>query len=300
MAEAIQTTISKPIIFEGVGVHSGEQAHLVIKPGEVGSGIVFRRVDLMSKSRPEAEIEIYASPLSVAGTELGTRLENAVGVAIATVEHLMAAFSLCGVTNALVDCSGPEAPILDGSAKPFLDAIIKAGLTSQGERSIVIAPKKEVSVTDGDRSIVLTPSDRRLISVRIEFPDEAIGAQTVTLDLDAPFVTSRVAAARTFCRLEEIERLRAAGFCLGGALDNAIVVDRDRILNEGGLRDEQEFALHKALDLIGDLYLLGAPLVGEIKATKPGHDLNTRFARELVAQLVGSTAKSNAQSAAAL
>ncbi len=270
---AFQRTLKKTVEFAGVGLHSGEACRVVLTPASADAGIVFQRTDLAAPDNV-----IAAIPENVACANHGTTLTNEAGVSVATVEHLMAALALTGVDNVTVDIDGPEIPILDGSAAAFVTEIAQAGLSELRSRRRPLVITETERVADGERSIKVEPHAGRLVEIEIDFGDCLIGRQALCLDLDDPAVIARLASARTFCRLNEVEALRAAGLIRGGALSNGIVVDGDRVLNEEPLRDPAEFALHKALDLIGDLYLLGGPVIGRIHAVKPGHDLNTRAA----------------------
>ena len=273
---AFQRTLKTVVEFAGVGLHSGEACRVVLTPaiaGEGPDGILFRRTDLAAPDNI-----IAAIPENVACANHGTTLTNNAGVSVATVEHLMAALALTGVDNLVIEIDGPEVPILDGSAAAFVTGIAKAGLASLKARRRPVVITEAEHIADGERSITVEPYAGRLVEIEIDFCDCLIGRQSLRLDLDDPAVIARLASARTFCRLNEVEALRSAGLIRGGALSNGIVVDGDRVLNEEPLRDPAEFALHKALDLIGDLYLLGGPVIGRIRAVKPGHDLNTRAA----------------------
>lgn len=267
MAFSLQTSLARPVVIEGVGLHSGAPARVTLQPARAGRGVVFRRQDAG---------EVAASPEAISITAFNTGIGQGAR-AVGTVEHLMAAIALADIDNVAVDIDGPELPALDGSAAPWLNAIIEAGLRrldAPRETIRILAP---VAVEDAGRSIRAEPFDGRIVEVSIAFPDAAIGAQKVRLDLDDAGDIRRVACARTFCRRADIDQMRAKGLGLGGSLDNAVVVDGDRVLNPSGLRDSHEFALHKALDLIGDLKLAGAPIIGRIVAVRPGHDLNARF-----------------------
>lgn len=294
MRKETQTTLIKAGAVEGVGLHSGAPARIALAPAAAGSGIVFRRAGKTPFETPESDIA--ARPDNVADTRRGVTLKNASGASVMTVEHLLAAFAICGVDNALVEIDGPEVPILDGSAAPFIWLIEDCGLArleAPREPIIVAAPIREEA---GDRFIAVEPYDGRLIEIEIDFADPAIGRQSVSLSLDdAETAMRRLGSARTFCTLGEVEAMRAAGLGLGGSLDNAVVVDGGRLLNEEGLRDPAEFALHKALDLVGDLSLAGAPIVGKITARKPGHDLNTRLARLLFDRKAAATGAGGAR-----
>ncbi|WP_395076518.1 UDP-3-O-acyl-N-acetylglucosamine deacetylase [Hyphococcus sp.] len=273
---SLQRTLSRSVTFAGVGLHSGEPCRAELKPAAAGQGVVFRRTDLSSESN-----EIPACPENVVGADHGTTLANSFGASVATVEHVMAALALTGVDNVVIEVTGPEIPILDGSSAAFVSAIAETGLQTLNAPRRALAVEEMQSIEDGDRAIHLEPFDGRCIEIEIDFGDCMIGRQTLSLDLNDPKDITRLSAARTFCRLHEVEALRSAGLIRGGALTNGLVVDGHKLLNEEPLRDPAEFALHKALDLIGDLYLLGAPLIGRIRAVKPGHALNTRAALAL-------------------
>lgn len=280
MRATFQQTLSRAVEFNGIGLHSGQECVAAAHPAGVDAGIVFRRLDL-----EEGVNTVAASPRNVRSTRQGTTLASANGASVATVEHLMAALCLAGVDNVRIDLFGPEIPILDGSALGFFNAFNEAGYDLQSApRRGPVALAAPLAVRDGDRSIEIEPGDGRILDIAIDFEDCMIGRQSLRLDLDNPGDRARLIEARTFCRIEEIDCLRAAGLARGGSLENSLVVDGARVLNKTGLRDNQEFALHKALDLIGDLYLLGAPVEGVIRAVKPGHDLNVRMARALLAE----------------
>ncbi len=274
---AFQQTIGASVTFNGVGLHSGQQCAATVRPAGADAGIVFRRLDL-----GEGVNEVAASPRCVRNTRHGTTLAADNGASVATVEHLLAALRLAGVDNARIDVFGPEVPILDGSADIFLNAFNEAGCDLQpAPRRGIALPDGPFTVRDGERLIEIVPGERCVIDITIEFADCIIGRQSLRLDLAAVTDCARMASARTFCRVEEIDLLRAAGLARGGSLENSLVVDGEKLLNRSGLRDAQEFALHKALDLVGDLYLLGVPVLGRIRAVKPGHDLNVRMAQAL-------------------
>lgn len=280
-----QNTIAEPVTMSGVGLHTGEETAVTVYPSREDCGVIFRRRDLIEKGTAPDHATIPATPDAVSAVTLGTTIQNTHGASVATIEHLMAALAICGVDHVLIDVSGPELPILDGSALPFLEALDAAGPVNldASPAPVVSIPAFEARLED--RYIRFEPADARRLDVAIDFEDAAIGAQSVSLDLeDRRALRQRLAPARTFCRLADVDAMKAAGLSRGGSLENAIVVDQGRILNAGPLRDPNEFALHKALDLIGDLHLLGAPLAGKITAFKPGHDLNTRFAKAAAAR----------------
>ncbi|MEZ5894670.1 MAG: UDP-3-O-acyl-N-acetylglucosamine deacetylase [Parvularculaceae bacterium] len=270
-----QRTVRSDIELDGVGLHSGCQSQIRILPAEAGAGISFRRVDLTGDNI------IRAEPGCVVRSFHGTTIANKAGASVATIEHLMAAFALMGVDNAFVEIDGPELPILDGSAAPFLQALAEAGPHNLSAPRRALTVSAPLTVADGERSITFEPGRSRGLEIDIDFADCLIGRQTLTLDLDRSEDVARIALARTFCRASEVDALRQAGLIRGGSLDNSIVVDGARLLNEHPLRDPSEFALHKALDLVGDLHLVGGPFNGRIRAVRPGHDLNVRAALAL-------------------
>lgn len=276
-----QHTLAASAVFEGVGLHSGAPARMAVHPAEVGSGISFVRVDLPGMPR------ILARADRVNETKLGTVISEG-SASVRTIEHVMAALAIVGVDNAVIDLDGPEAPILDGSALAFVERFDSVGLRTQDCARSPLLLSAAVEVRDGDRYIRATPiaadeGSPRELHVSIAFADAAIGAQAVVVNLDDPVeIRHYLARARTFARRHEIETLHAAGFARGGSLENAIIVDDAKILNEGGLRFDKEFAWHKALDLVGDMALLGVPLISRVSAHKCGHDLNNKFVRKLL------------------
>ncbi len=276
-----QTTLAKPVTLSGVGLHSGADCSVTMRPALADSGIVFRVPD---GRRRQGAVLIPAAAESIADTRLCTSLGAVGGPVIATAEHVLAAAVIASIDNLVIDVEGGELPILDGSAAPYLDAIERAGARTLRPAKSVIRIIEPVEICDGDRMIRAEPLDGRIIEVAIAFDAGAIGEQSLAIDLNDPASRTRLAHARTFCRLSDVDAMRAAGLSRGGSLDNAIVVDGDQILNPTGLRDPQEFVLHKALDLVGDLALAGAPIIGRIIARRPGHDLNTRFVRALLAR----------------
>lgn len=269
MGADLQSTLARAITFKGVGLHNGRPCSATLRPAPVGTGVVF--IDQGS-----SESAIAATPDNVVATNHGTVIASG-AAKISTIEHLMAALALARVDNAVVETTGNEVPIMDGSSADFFDAIISNGTTSQHAARRMITIDRELCVRDGDREISITPADQFSMDIMIDFEGCAIGYQRLVLDLEDSFTHQRLASARTFCRLHEVEMLRGVGLIKGGSLDNSIVVDGDQVLNDK-LRDPQEFVLHKALDLLGDLYLAGGPIRGAVKAVKPGHDLNTEMA----------------------
>lgn len=269
-----QRTLKAPVQISGIGLHTGEECRIVMRPMSENSGIVFNRAGV---GGGQSQL-IGADPQNVVRACHGTTLANTDGVSIATVEHVMAALAICSIDNVVIDVSGPEIPILDGSAAPFLERIREAGVTTQTAMRELIVVESPIVVVEGDRSITIEPAEKFELSVEIDFEDCLIGRQSMSIGIDDVELMEQLARSRTFCRLYEVEALRAQNLIRGGSLENSIVVDGSKMLNDENLRDPNEFVLHKALDLIGDLYLLGAPIQGRIHANKPGHDLNTRAA----------------------
>ena len=273
-----QSSLRQPAVFEGVGLHSGETCRAVVKPASADAGILFiRKADEGDLFRST----IAASPENVIRSDHGTTLGNAFGASIATVEHLLAALAIMQIDNAFIEILGPEIPILDGSAAPFLEGLEAAGRRVQPTSRAYYDVPDAVEVVDGDSSISITPDDHFSLKVDIEFEDCLIGRQSLSVTLENAEEIARIASARTFCRLYEVDALRRAGLIRGGSLENSLVVDGSRLLNGAGLRDPHEFVLHKALDLLGDLYLLGVPIRGAVHAVRPGHDINCRAALAL-------------------
>lgn len=276
---ALQHTLAGSVSCSGVGVHSGAPARLTLRPAAADTGIVFVRTDVAEFARRiPAEVE------RVTTTNLGTTLANSAGVAVATVEHVLAALSAMGVDNALVEIDGPEVPILDGSSDPFVEMIENTGLRAQGAPRRVLEILAPVTVRQGGKLARLEPHDGRAFDVTIRFDSAAIGEQRVCFELTPESFSTQVGAARTFGFLHQVEAMRAAGLGLGGSLDNAVVVDGDAILNEEGLRFADEFVRHKALDAVGDLALAGAPIRGRYVAAHAGHEMNVALVRALLAQ----------------
>jgi UDP-3-O-[3-hydroxymyristoyl] N-acetylglucosamine deacetylase len=273
-----QRTLKNVIRATGVGLHTGDKVYLTLRPAAPDTGIVFRRVD-----RPEP-VSIKACPANVGDTRLSTTLV-ADGVRISTVEHLLSAFAGLGIDNAYVDVSAPEVPIMDGSAGPFVFLVQSAGVEEQNRPKRFIRIKRPVRVEQGDKHASLEPYDGFKVALSIDFDHPAFSARTqsATIDFSSASFVKEVSRARTFGFLRDIEALRQQRLALGGSMDNAIVVDDYRVLNEEGLRYEDEFVRHKILDAIGDLYLLGHSLIGAFSGHKSGHALNNQLLGALMA-----------------
>ncbi len=273
-----QRTLKNMIRATGVGLHTGEKVYLTLRPAAPNTGIVFRRVDL-----PQP-VEIKAKPDSVGDTRLSSTLEEN-GVKVSTVEHLMAALAGLGIDNLYVDLSAAEVPIMDGSASPFVFLLQSAGIEEQNAAKKYIRIKKTVEVHEGDKWVRFEAHNgfRLSFTIAFEHPVFDTSSQSITLDLAQASFVKDISRARTFGFMQDVETLRANGLALGGSMDNAIVMDEYRVLNNDGLRYEDEFVKHKVLDAIGDLYLLGYPLLGAFTAYKSGHALNNRLLRTLLA-----------------
>jgi UDP-3-O-[3-hydroxymyristoyl] N-acetylglucosamine deacetylase len=274
-----QRTLKNTIRATGVGLHSGEKVYLTLKPAPVDHGIVFRRVDL------EPIVDIQAKATNVGETTMSTTLVQD-GVRVDTVEHLLSAMAGLGIDNAIVELSAQEVPIMDGSAGPFVFLIQSAGIAEQSKAKRFIRIKKKVEVREGDKVASFVPYNGFKVTFEIEFDHPAFkqSAQKASLDFSSTSFVKEVSRARTFGFMKDIEFLRSKNLALGGSVNNAIVVDEYRVLNEDGLRYEDEFVKHKILDAVGDLYLLGHSLMGEFIGFKSGHGLNNKLLRELELQ----------------
>lgn len=275
-----QRTLKNSINATGVGLHTGDKVLLTLRPAAPDTGIVFRRLDF------ETPVDIEACAENVGDTSLSTSLLNDEGVRVSTVEHLLSAFAGLGIDNAYVDVSAPEIPIMDGSAAPFVFLIQSAGIVEQNAAKRFIRIKKPIEVTDGDKRASFEPFDGFKVSFGIEFDHPAFVERPkyASIDFSSTSFVREVSRARTFGFLREIEALREKNLALGGSLDNAIVVDEYRVINEDGLRYDDEFVKHKILDAIGDLYLLGHSLIGHFNGFKSGHALNNQLLRQLLVQ----------------
>jgi len=273
----LQHTISSPAVCAGIGVHTGARVRLYIRPAPVDSGIVFVRSD--EKARDSC---IPATADYVASTTLGTTLRNAAGVEIATVEHFLAACAGLEIDNLVVEADGPELPILDGSSAQFVQLLASAGRKEQSgvRRSIEIVER--IAIAAGDKSASLEPSDRAEFDVTIRYKDAPIGVQRRRYFPGRDAFLTEIADARTYGFLSDVEKLHAIGRGLGASYENTVVIDEGRVVNEDGLRFEDEFVRHKILDAIGDLALAGAPILGRYTADQPGHALNVKLVQALL------------------
>ncbi|MEL6316294.1 MAG: UDP-3-O-acyl-N-acetylglucosamine deacetylase [Pseudomonadota bacterium] len=280
----MHTTVSRQAEFRGVGVHGGLDATAVVKPAPAGTGVVFRRIDLID-TLGEIGARIPARYDRVVDTRLCTVIGSESGATVATIEHLMAAIAGLGISDAVIDVAGPEIPIMDGSAEPFVKGIMAAGIVACGGSRRAIRIDSPVLVRrDCGAQAALAPADLFEIDFEIEFAEGAIGRQTRTATMVNGAFAHDLARARTFGRLQDVEKLRAMGLARGGSLDNAIVVDGDKVLNPTGLRFADEFVRHKILDAVGDLALAGAPIIGRYTGVRAGHEMTNTLLKALFAQ----------------
>ncbi|MEY4695936.1 MAG: hypothetical protein RIT14_364 [Pseudomonadota bacterium] len=275
----MQNTLTSAATFAGLGLHGGMAVRMVVHPAPVGHGIVFVRTDL-----PAAQARIPARWDAVVPSKLCTLVANAAGASVSTIEHVMAALAGCAIHNALIEVDGPEVPILDGSAAPFVAGFIAAGIAPQSSPVQAIRILQPVEVRDGAALARLDPSDMLEIDFRIDFADAAIGRQEKRLNLSNGAFVRELSDSRTFCRQSDVDAMRANGLALGGTLENAVVFQDDRVLSPGGLRHRDEPVRHKMLDAVGDLALAGAPILGRYTGIRAGHALTNRLLRALFAR----------------
>ncbi len=272
----MQHTLRTSVTFKGVGLHSGAPATMVIRPAAAGYGIWFKRTDIAL-----GDALIPALYTAAEQTPLCTRLVNAAGVAVSTVEHVMAALAGCGIHNALIEIDGPEIPILDGSAAPFVRGIMARGVRGQLSPILAYQVLRPVTVERDGARASLRPADRLEIEFHIDFADAAIGRQSKTLDMGNGTFARELCDSRTFCRRADVEHMHEHGLGLGGTLENAVVVDGNTILTPGGFRHADEAVRHKMLDALGDLALAGGPILGRYVGERAGHTLTNALLREL-------------------
>lgn len=277
----VQTTIRSAVTFQGVGLHTGKAARMTIRPASTEHGIWFRRSDILL-----GDALVPARWDAVEVTPLCTRIVNGAGVTVSTIEHVMAALAGCGVHNALIEIDGPEVPILDGSAAPFVRGILSRGVRALRApvRAIEILRTVEVKTDKGwARLSPALPGDGLTMEFHIDFADAAIGTQRKRLDLANGAFVRELCDSRTFCRQADVEAMQANGLALGGTYENAVVVDGARVLSPGGLRHKDEAVRHKMLDALGDLYTAGAPIIGHYTGHKAGHAMTNMLLRDLFA-----------------
>jgi UDP-3-O-[3-hydroxymyristoyl] N-acetylglucosamine deacetylase len=273
----MQNTIQKEIATSGTGLHSGAAINIALKPAPAGHGIVFVRTDLSGNNR------IPALWNNVTDTRLCTVIANESGASVGTIEHLMAALRGCAIDNILIELNGPEVPAMDGSSKPFVDMIDKVGLAAQNAPRRAIRILKEITVEEAGKTVTLKPAEEFIFAGEIDFDHPDIGRQRYEIKLLNGNFRHDLADSRTFGFFHEVEMMRKAGLALGGSLENAIVLDKNKVMNPEGLRHNNEFIRHKLLDAIGDLYLAGAPILGAYEGVKAGHAMNNQVLRQLFA-----------------
>ena len=271
-------TLQSPVVCVGVGLHTGKRVRMAMKPAAAGTGIVFARVDLDLN-----DCQIPALFDSVRSTDLGTTLLNDDGASVATVEHLMAALAGLGVDDVLIELDGPEVPAMDGSSAPFVDLIEQVGLVDLPMARRAIQVLKTVEVEQGGRKAAWIPSVRPAIDVEIDFDDPMIGHQRYNFEVNPAVFSQLIAPARTFGFRRDYDALLKAGLARGASLDNTVVVGEGKVDNQDGLRFDDEFVRHKALDALGDIYLAGLPILGLYRAYRPGHGFNNHAVHTLLA-----------------
>ena len=278
MNEIYQKTLSKKVSFKGIGLHSGKCAQVDILPAEANKGIVFKRVDLIKNNL------IKANYKNVSSAKLCTTLENRYGIKVSTVEHLLAAFYIAGIDNALVEINNEEVPIMDGSSKDFLNILENDALIVQSEKRKYLKILNKVELIDGKRKISIEPNNSSLnVNFQLCYDNKIIGNQKNIVDFQKDKL-NEVSSSRTFCLYEDIEKIKKFGLAKGGSLENAVVVDNNKILNEGGLRNEKEFVNHKILDLAGDFLLSEHRILGNVECHQGGHELTNLFLKKVFNQ----------------
>lgn len=266
------------MVFAGVGVHTGAHTRVAVRPAPADAGVTFVRTDITDRDN-----RVPARWDTVVKTQLGTVIGNADGVTVSTIEHLMAALVMSEIDNAVVELDGPEMPIMDGSSLPFIEVLDRVGRRGQDAPRRFLEVTDVIEVMDGDKRATLRPSDGFEVAFEIAFDSAAIGRQSVDLAMDPAAFRAELADCRTFGFLHEVEALRAMGLARGGSMENVVVVEGDVVLNPEGLRRPDEFVRHKALDAIGDLFVLGAPVIGRFEGVLAGHGINNALVRALAA-----------------
>jgi UDP-3-O-[3-hydroxymyristoyl] N-acetylglucosamine deacetylase len=271
-----QQTLQHPVKISGIGLHSGRTITMILRPANAGTGVVFHRRD------GERSVSIEAISANVVDTRMATVIGKS-GLSVSTIEHLMAALAACGIDNLHIDIDGPEVPIMDGSAAPFVALLRETGLRQLPVKRKYLAIRKPITVVDGEKRVSLIPSRFFRVSFDIAFDHPCIGLQHRSVKVSETLFGRDLAPARTFGFLHEVEYLKANGLAQGGSLENAVVIGKDQILNPEGLRFADEFVRHKILDAIGDFSLVGYPILGHIKAFKAGHDINHQTVEQVLA-----------------
>ena len=278
MQNLFQKTLAKPISFRGIGLHSGKESNIKLVPLEANKGIIFKRIDLKKNNLIKANYQ------NVTSAKLCTTLENSFGANVSTVEHLMAALYISGIDNILIEIDSSEVPIMDGSSKDFINLIKQAGVKDLLFKRKFLKIIKAMEFIDGEKTISIEPTEKNDFSLEVDFQlnyqNEIIGKQRNKIKFDDSNLED-IYSSRTFCLFEDIEKIKESGLAKGGSLNNAVVVKKNEILNEGGLRNKKEFVNHKILDLAGDFLLSGYRIAGSVKCYQGGHHLSNNFLREL-------------------
>ncbi len=274
MIDIYQKTLSQVVEFKGIGLHSGKIVNLRILPSVENSGVIFKRTDLKKNNIIKADFR------NVASTKLCTTLENSYKVKISTVEHLLAAIYISGIDNAIIEVNNSEIPIMDGSAKDFLEKIKKQKLITQKSKRKYLKILDEINLVDGTKKIEIIPNSSFEVDFQLNYENKIIGKQRNLVNFESDF-SYEIYSSRTFCLYEDIEAIKKMGLAKGGSLDNAVVVDNEKVLNKEGLRNPKEFVNHKILDLAGDFLLSGYRIIGKVKCKEGGHELSNNFLKEI-------------------
>ena len=274
MNEINQKTLVSPVKFSGIGLHSGQKSEITINPAKENEGIIFKRIDLKENNIIEANFK------NVSSAKLCTTLENKHGAKVSTVEHLLAALYITGIDNAFVEINCEEIPIMDGSSKDFLTVLAETNLINQTKKRKYLKISDKIELVDGEKKISIEPHNSLEVDFQLKYENKIIGKQKNIIDFQNDDLKD-VSSSRTFCLFEDIEKIKKNGLAKGGSLENAVVVDKDKILNDGGLRNDKEFVNHKILDLSGDFILSGHRILGKVICYQGGHELTNLFLRKI-------------------
>ena len=274
MNEINQKTLVSPVKFSGIGLHSGQKSEITINPAKENEGIIFKRIDLKENNIIEANFK------NVSSAKLCTTLENKHGAKVSTVEHLLAALYITGIDNAFVEINCEEVPIMDGSSKDFLTVLTETNLISQAKKRKYLKISNKIELVDGEKKISIEPHNSLEVDFQLKYENKIIGKQKNIIDFQNDDLKD-VSSSRTFCLFEDIEKIKKNGLAKGGSLENAVVVDKDKILNDGGLRNDKEFVNHKILDLSGDFILSGHRILGKVICYQGGHELTNLFLKKI-------------------
>ena len=272
----MQTTLKNKLLFSGVGIHNGRAVKMSIEPAKPNTGIIFKRVDLDNNNLIKSIID------NVETSQLCTKITNDHGISVSTIEHLMATFNGLKIDNAIIKINSPELPAMDGSSYEYTQKIVKAGIKIQNISRKYLKIIKKITVREDHRYISITPAKELTLDIEINYPNTIIGNDKFSYKDSQEEFIKNISKARTFAFNEDIKKMRTAGLAIGGSLNNAIVVDKFKIVNSSGLRLDKEFTKHKVLDCLGDFYLLGMPIIGKIECFAPGHRLNEKFIKEIL------------------